>query len=95
MKYENLSKLVDMISRELSNYGYYHIEKKTNSSARDIISRNSQKGVVRSNCMDCLDRTNVVQSVFARNILHDMLSKLGIGNKSKTISAFERLPDKL
>lgn len=77
-----------MISTELSNYGYYHIEKKANSSARDIISRNSQKGVIRTNCMDCLDRTNVVQSVFARNILHDMFSKLGITNKGKTISVF-------
>jgi hypothetical protein len=45
--------------------------------------------------MDCLDRTNVVQSVFARNILHDILNKLGIGNKSKLTSVFEKLPDKL
>jgi hypothetical protein len=45
--------------------------------------------------MDCLDRTNVVQSVFARYILHDILNKLGIENKGKQISAFESLPDKL
>jgi hypothetical protein len=45
--------------------------------------------------MDCLDRTNVVQSVLARNILHDMLSKLGIGSRSKNLSAYERLPDQL
>ena len=25
-----------------------------------------QGGVVRTNCMDCLDRTNVVQSLIAR-----------------------------
>lgn len=33
----------------------------------------NQKGVFRTNCMDCLDRTNVVQSVYARNaILHQL-----------------------
>lgn len=45
--------------------------------------------------MDCLDRTNVVQSVFGRNILHEILGKMGIGNKTKQVGAFERLPDKL
>lgn len=95
LKYENLARLVDQISRELSNYGYFHIERKNTANPRDYASKNSQKGIIRSNCMDCLDRTNVVQSVFARNILHDILGKLGIGSKSKNIGPFERLPDKL
>jgi len=33
--------------------------------------------------MDCLDRTNVVQSVFSRNIAHEQLYKLGMCNKPK------------
>mmetsp|Transcript_50555 Transcript_50555/g.152327 ORF Transcript_50555/g.152327 Transcript_50555/m.152327 type:complete len:1270 (-) Transcript_50555:1937-5746(-) len=32
-----------------------------------------QNGVVRTNCMDCLDRTNVVQSIFARRALYRQL----------------------
>ncbi|KAL8443636.1 hypothetical protein Emed_006654 [Eimeria media] len=32
-----------------------------------------QKGVLRTNCVDCLDRTNVVESVFARSVLHKQL----------------------
>ena len=28
-----------------------------------------QQGVFRTNCIDCLDRTNVVQSMFARRSL--------------------------
>lgn len=32
-----------------------------------------QEGVFRTNCMDCLDRTNVVQSVLARNVLLSQL----------------------
>lgn len=45
--------------------------------------------------MDCLDRTNVVQSVFARQILLAWLSKLGMINKGRGQSAFEKLPDSL
>jgi len=37
-----------------------------------------QKGVFRTNCIDCLDRTNVVQSVFARIYLHKMLYNLNL-----------------
>ena len=31
---------------------------------------NTQKGVFRTNCIDCLDRTNVVQGLMAKRILH-------------------------
>lgn len=32
-----------------------------------------QTGVFRTNCIDCLDRTNVVQSLIARRSLEDQL----------------------
>lgn len=32
-----------------------------------------QKGTFRSNCMDCLDRTNVIQSLLARRSLQSQL----------------------
>jgi hypothetical protein len=54
-----------------------------------------QKGIIRTNCMDCLDRTNVVQSVYARQLLLNWLSKLNIVSKSRFSSAFEKLPDAL
>ena len=40
--------------------------------------RNRQTSVVRTNCMDCLDRTNVVQSMLARWTLDRMLADLGL-----------------
>lgn len=43
--------------------------------------RNLQTSVVRSNCMDCLDRTNVVQSMLARWTLDRMFVDLGIMNR--------------
>uniref|UniRef100_UPI00358E7CFE phosphatidylinositide phosphatase SAC2 isoform X1 n=1 Tax=Myxine glutinosa TaxID=7769 RepID=UPI00358E7CFE len=36
-----------------------------------------QQGVFRVNCMDCLDRTNVVQAAIARVVLEGQLQKLG------------------
>lgn len=38
----------------------------------------TQISVVRTNCMDCLDRTNVVQSEIAQFILEDQLKRIGI-----------------
>lgn len=37
----------------------------------------TQRGVMRTNCMDCLDRTNVVQSIIARQSLVDQLMAAG------------------
>lgn len=37
-----------------------------------------QQGVIRTNCIDCLDRTNVVQSMLARVMLERQLKELGI-----------------
>ena len=50
--------------------------------------KNMQKGIFRTNCMDCLDRTNVVQSVFARQLLVKWMSKLGMMNKGRVTAAF-------
>lgn len=40
--------------------------------------KKTQTSVVRSNCMDCLDRTNVVQSTIARWVLTQQLIEIGI-----------------
>lgn len=45
--------------------------------------------------MDCLDRTNVVQSVISRYVLLSWLVKLGIMTKSRNSGPFERLPETL
>ncbi|XP_046383562.1 phosphatidylinositide phosphatase SAC2 isoform X2 [Ischnura elegans] len=38
----------------------------------------SQKGVFRVNCIDCLDRTNVVQTAIAKAVMEIQFSKLGL-----------------
>jgi SacI homology domain len=59
MRWDNLSKLVDIVSKDFALYGYYA------KDARGTVTA-TQAGVFRTNCMDNLDRTNVVQSLFAR-----------------------------
>jgi phosphatidylinositol 4-phosphatase len=68
---------------------------KADKESERPIRKNAQKGVFRTNCMDCLDRTNVVQSVFARQLLLGWLGKLGMANRGRGGSAFEKLPDAL
>lgn len=59
MHWENLDKLLAIVDREFGEQGFYHA-----GPGGETLSL--QDGVVRTNCMDCLDRTNVVQSLLAR-----------------------------
>ncbi|KAI5285491.1 hypothetical protein KEM54_000529 [Ascosphaera aggregata] len=56
---------------------FYGVEKPYDQSAPFDV-RCTQKAVVRTNCMDCLDRTNVVQSMLGRWALNRQLTDLGI-----------------
>ncbi|KAG0191934.1 hypothetical protein DFQ28_010625 [Apophysomyces sp. BC1034] len=63
--------------RETKGMRFENISKLSTSLHHDM-TKISQRGVFRTNCMDCLDRTNVVQSAFARNILNLQLMRFGI-----------------
>lgn len=69
MKFENVSLLVDELTPFLT------------SSSETVIENNSvtsrQQGVIRTNCMDCLDRTNVAQSAFGQQVLQSILWEEG------------------
>ncbi|XP_021561791.1 synaptojanin-2 isoform X1 [Carlito syrichta] len=45
------------------------------------VSPRFQKGTLRMNCLDCLDRTNTVQSFIALEVLHLQLKSLGLSSK--------------
>jgi hypothetical protein len=70
MKFENVSQLLLKLKDQLENFG------STKMQGSEIVSR--QKGVLRTNCMDCLDRTNVCQSSFAKHMLEVQLREEGI-----------------
>lgn len=41
-----------------------------------------QKGIMRTNCLDCLDRTNVTQTKIAMRILESILDRIKALNRS-------------
>ena len=70
-RYENLDKLLQKVQGELKKYSYF-----LKDGTGNVVM--SQTGGIRTNCIDCLDRTNVVQSVFARFMLMAQLQNIGI-----------------
>ncbi|XP_055471911.1 synaptojanin-2 isoform X2 [Psammomys obesus] len=48
------------------------------------VSPRFQKGTLRMNCLDCLDRTNTVQRLIALEVLHLQLESLGLNSKPIT-----------
>lgn len=70
MKFENVSNLLLKLREKLENLG--------STVSLDGKARSQQQGVLRTNCMDCLDRTNVCQSSFAKHMLEVQLKDEGI-----------------
>ncbi|CDF37006.1 unnamed protein product [Chondrus crispus] len=74
MKYERVDhELLPIIDSDLNAYSYFYTKDGTSAS---ITKR--QRGVVRVNCIDSLDRTNVVQSVVAHRIMDAALQVMGV-----------------
>ena len=70
MKFENVVKLVDLLDSKIEDFGW-------TVEQEDTLTR-KQGGVLRTNCMDCLDRTNVVQSACAQRVLESQLKQEGL-----------------
>lgn len=69
MKFEKVSRLLETLAPKFRDFGSTVI-------AGDSVVK-MQKGIARVNCMDCLDRTNVVQSSLARFMLEAQLKMEG------------------
>ncbi|KMZ02159.1 phosphatidylinositide phosphatase SAC2 isoform X1 [Drosophila simulans] len=70
MRFENVSALIDAVGPEAGAMGFHWRDQ------RGMIC--NQKSVFRVNCMDCLDRTNVVQTAIGKAVLESQLVKLGL-----------------
>ena len=70
--------LIDQMHEALLAQQYFRaVDMPANLDGR-LEVRNLQTSVVRTNCMDCLDRTNVVQSMLARWTLDRIFIDLGL-----------------
>ncbi|RWS07386.1 synaptojanin-1-like protein [Dinothrombium tinctorium] len=81
---DNLTKhLKHDIAKYLEEFSFFAAEKD------DVLA--SQKGTFRINCVDCLDRTNSVQTFIGLEILMKQMSVLSLFDKPQLISRFEEV----
>lgn len=76
--------LLDQLKDSLVQGGYFRAVDMPGDVQGQLEVRYRQNAVVRTNCMDCLDRTNVVQSMIARWTLTRQLTDLGILQKGES-----------
>ncbi|XP_052900449.1 phosphatidylinositide phosphatase SAC2 isoform X2 [Anopheles moucheti] len=81
MRFENVSSLIESLAPEAGAMGFHWRDNNGPIC--------NQKGVFRVNCMDCLDRTNVVQTAIGKAVLESQLVKLGLA------MPYSQLPDAL
>ncbi|KAA8517397.1 hypothetical protein F0562_017690 [Nyssa sinensis] len=79
--FDNLQILYHQISDDFEKQGYFLID-----GEGKILEE--QKGVIRSNCIDCLDRTNVSQNFLARISLNSQMQRIGLLSSTECISMF-------
>ncbi|EKE39756.1 hypothetical protein ENUP19_0150G0015 [Entamoeba nuttalli] len=78
-KYENIRYLLNSINKRMMTFNFFTI----NNEGRIL---NQQNGVIRTNCIDCLDRTNVIQSCIGKMILELQLKEFNVQNPQLIIS---------
>ena len=82
---EGGQKSLDKLDRKVSKYpeklDFYH------KAGKSVPKK--QTGVIRSNCTDCLDRTNAVQSFIGLKMLPLMLARMKLDEKENIVSRFE------
>ncbi|XP_067857935.1 phosphatidylinositol-3-phosphatase SAC1-B-like isoform X2 [Heptranchias perlo] len=87
MRWERLQILLDRVAEQQDEYGYFLVD----SDGKIMLQ---QEGTFRTNCIDCLDRTNVVQSLLARRSLQSQLQRLGVlhvGQRIEEQAEFEKI----
>ncbi|XP_043462644.1 phosphatidylinositide phosphatase SAC2 [Leptopilina heterotoma] len=79
MHFENVSILIGALASVVTDMGYCWRDK------QGMICM--QKGIFRVNCIDCLDRTNVVQTALGKAVMEIQFSKLGLIPPDGTLPA--------
>lgn len=69
---DRVHELIRSLRQRLDELQYYLVDNQTQSV------RMLQRGVLRTNCLDCLDRTNIVQSTISRDVLGRFQSSQGM-----------------
>ncbi|XP_074527766.1 synaptojanin-1 isoform X3 [Halichoeres trimaculatus] len=78
------SVLKPYLSKFIEECGFFYYSGETG------ITR-SQGGTIRTNCLDCLDRTNSVQAFFALEMLPKQLEEMGLTEKPQLVARFQEV----
>ncbi|GMP49292.1 hypothetical protein CsSME_00016324 [Camellia sinensis var. sinensis] len=84
--FERLSMLYDQIEDFLVKNRYLLLNEKSEKVEEQL-------GVVRTNCIDCLDRSNVTQSMLGRKMLEFQLRRIGVFDAEESISTHPNFDD--
>lgn len=100
MRYDRLTILLARVIADQDDYRY----EDTNNEEIDLVLscsyfaltkdgtlQNQQTGIFRTNCIDCLDRTNVVQTLFSKRILEQQLKRYNVIKYNETIDSYKQL----
>jgi hypothetical protein len=94
LRWHRAELLLDELIDGLRKGGYFRGAEMPGNPSGALEIRLTQTAVVRTNCMDCLDRTNVVQSMLGRWAITQQFQDLGVlqvGERASDDAAFEFL----
>ncbi|TKA51852.1 hypothetical protein B0A53_05204 [Rhodotorula sp. CCFEE 5036] len=80
LRFDRVSVLIDQLHEDLERQGYFYHDVSASGQPQ-----RKQSSVVRTNCMDCLDRTNVVQSALGKWVLNNQLRQVGVLSVKESI----------
>ncbi|KAJ5579914.1 uncharacterized protein N7459_005899 [Penicillium hispanicum] len=86
LKWHRAELLMGRLNDGLTQGGYFRGVEHPGAPGGQLDIRSAQTGVVRTNCMDCLDRTNVVQSMLGRWAVTNQLIEAGVLRPGETAS---------
>ncbi|KAL4878427.1 SacI homology domain-containing protein [Aspergillus karnatakaensis] len=78
LRWHRAELLMDRLLNGLTQGGYFRGVENPGTPGGQLDPRALQSTVVRTNCMDCLDRTNVVQSMLGRWAITRQLTEAGV-----------------
>ncbi|XP_032132900.1 synaptojanin-1 isoform X11 [Sapajus apella] len=82
-KAEKLHSVLKPQVQKFLDYGFFYF------NGSEV--QRSQSGTVRTNCLDCLDRTNSVQAFLGLEMLAKQLEALGLAEKPQLVTRFQEV----
>ncbi|KAM8813064.1 LOW QUALITY PROTEIN: synaptojanin-1 [Rhynchonycteris naso] len=82
-KAEKLHSVLKPQVQKSLDYGFFHFD------GQEV--QRCQGGTVRTNCLDCLDRTNSVQAFLGLEMLAKQLEALGLAEKPQLVTRFQEV----